>query len=140
MLTLAEVRLAIVVDPALSLGEMANTVGALSIGIGAALPSLAGDRLKDREGQEFHTSAKSPVPVLQAESEVLRELYRRAAAAPPEAVMVLFPRFARPLHTFSDYVDALASRTLTDEPLDGLGLAGPAKWVRSLTGALKLLR
>lgn len=28
---------------------------------------------------------------------------------------------------------------LTD-PIDGLGLAGPAKWVRSLTGTLKLLR
>jgi hypothetical protein len=140
MLTLAETRLAIVVDPALSLGELANTVGALSIGIGAARPSLAGDELRDREGQPFHTSAKCPVPVLQANGEVLRDLYRRMATKPPEAVMVLFPKFARPLHAFSDYVDALASRALADEPLDGLAIAGPAKWVLSLTGALKLLR
>lgn len=140
MLTLAETRLAIVVDPTLSLGELTNTVGALSIGLGAAAPALAGDELRDGDGQGFHTSAKCPVPILQANTDVLRDLYRRTAAKPPEAVVVLFPRFARPLHAFSDYVDTLASRTLSDEPLDGLAIAGPAKWVRSLTGALKLLR
>ena len=140
MLTLAETRLAIVVNPTLSRGELANTVGALSIGIGAAIPSLAGDELGDREGQSFHTSAKCPVPVLQADAEVLCDLYRRTVTKPPEAVVVLFPRFARPLHAFSDYVDALASRELAAEPLDGLAIVGPAKWVRSLTGALKLLR
>ena len=140
MLTLMEIRLAIVVNPTLSLGDLTNTVGALSIGIGAAVPSLAGDELRDREGQSFYTSAKCPVPILQADGDVLRDLYRRTAAKPPEAVVVLFPRFARPLHAFPDYVDALASRTLADEPLDGLAIAGPTKWVRSLTGALKLLR
>ena len=27
-----------------------------------------------------------------------------------------------------------------DEEIDGLGLAGPSAWIKSLTGSLKLLR
>ena len=27
-----------------------------------------------------------------------------------------------------------------EEPVEGIGLAGPARWVKSLTGSLKLLR
>jgi len=53
---------------------------------------------------------------------------------------VPFPAFARRIHTFADYQRELSGRDLTSEELDGVGLVGPEKWVRSLTGALKLLR
>ena len=51
-----------------------------------------------------------------------------------------FPAFARSLHLYADYEAAFPDRDLSEETIDGLGLAGPAKWVRSLTGSLKLLR
>ena len=51
-----------------------------------------------------------------------------------------FPQFARSLHDFAEYQVQLAARDLATETIEGLGLAGPEKWVKSLTGSLKLLR
>jgi hypothetical protein len=48
--------------------------------------------------------------------------------------------FARALHDYADYESAFPTRDLSGEAIDGLGLAGPSKWVRSLTGSLRLLR
>ena len=51
-----------------------------------------------------------------------------------------FPRFARNIHLFADYLAEFPRRDLQGEVIEGLGMAGPAKWVKSLTGDLKLLR
>ncbi|WP_195907641.1 hypothetical protein [Actinomyces provencensis] len=47
--------------------------------------------------------------------------------------------FARRIRTFEEYRDSLTERHLKDEPLAGLGLIGPERWVRSSTGSLGLL-
>jgi hypothetical protein len=140
MMTDKDWRIAVIVDPSLSIGELSNTVAVLSIGLGAAAPMLAGSRLADGKGQSFHISANRPVPVLQACSEDLQALVRKALAAQEDGFVVPFPRFARQLHAFADYEAAMASRDIEAELLDGIGLAGPTKWIRSLTGSLKLLR
>ncbi len=57
-----------------------------------------------------------------------------------DAAVVPFPAFARALHRYADYEAGLPGRDLAEEAIDGLGLAGPAKWIRSLSGSLKLLR
>ncbi|MBP2558846.1 hypothetical protein J2857_001597 [Neorhizobium galegae] len=54
--------------------------------------------------------------------------------------IVPFPAFARSLHDYRDYENAFPARDLAEEEIDGLGLAGPSKWIKSLTGSLKLLR
>jgi hypothetical protein len=43
-------------------------------------------------------------------------------------------------HDYREYEATFPDRDLTAETIDGLGIAGPAKWVKSLTGSLKLLR
>ena len=40
-------RVAVIVEPGLPAGELANTVAVLSIGLGAAAPALAGAQLSD---------------------------------------------------------------------------------------------
>jgi len=133
-------RIAIIVKPALPLGLIANTVAALSIGIGAAEPDLGGTRLIDGNGLTVRTSANRPVPILQATPEALSALLTRAQPLVSGAVLVPFPQFARALHRFEDYLAEFPLRALANETIDGLGLYGPEKWVRSLTGNLKLLR
>ncbi len=133
-------RVAIVVDPSLTLGELANTVAVLGIGLGAAHPMLAGARLTDGQGRQFSISANRPVPVLQANPDMLAVLLLKAVPAPDGAIVAPFPRFARQLHDYRDYEAAVPERDLAAEIIDGVGLAGPSKWVRSLTGSLKLLR
>jgi hypothetical protein len=139
-MTLKDWKVAIVVDPGLSLGELANTVAVLGIGLGAALPDLAGERLTEAAGRQFHISSNKPVPVLQVNGDGLQALLVKSLPAPDGAVVVPFPRFARQLHDYRDYETAIPGRDLASEAIDGIGLAGPAKWVRSLTGSLKLLR
>jgi hypothetical protein len=135
-----DLRTAIVVNPSLPAGFLANTVAVISIGLGARMPQLAGTRLTDREGRSIDVSSNRPVPVLQGDGEMLRALLLKAVAKTPELAVVPFPAFARSLHAFEDYERAFPERDLGAEAIDGIGLAGPEKLVRSLTGALKLLR
>lgn len=134
------IRVAVVVDATLPLGWLANTVATLSIGLGAAHPGLGGHLLRDATGREFHCSANRPVPVLQASSETLRDLMLRALPGPSGARVIPFPRFAREIQVFEDYRSRFGTIDLATEIIDGIALLGPQKWVRSLTGSLKLPR
>ncbi|MEJ8475130.1 DUF2000 domain-containing protein [Roseibium algae] len=134
-----DLRIAIISRPDLPIGLLANTVAAISVGIGAKLPILGNLQLTDTEGRTIDISSNRPVPILQAGQEVLSELLLKALKT-NEAAIVPFPAFARSLHSYADYEVAFPDKDLSIEPLDGLGLAGPEKWVRSLTGNLKLLR
>ncbi|AFK57358.1 DUF2000 domain-containing protein [Tistrella mobilis] len=139
-MTAADTRIAIVIDPALPAGLLANTIAGIAIGLGSARPALGAVALTDAAGRRTATITNLPVPVLQAPAEVIRGLLLKALPAPEEAVVVPFPAFARSLHVFADYVAAFPDRDLGTESIDGVGLVGPGKWVRSLTGSLKLLR
>lgn len=101
---------------------------------------LGACRLADRAGRSIDISSNRPVPVLQAGGETIRDLLLKAVLRQGDAAVVPFPAFARALHRYADYEAGLPGRDLAEEAIDGLGLAGPAKWIRSLTGSLKLLR
>jgi hypothetical protein len=133
-------RIAIIVDPGLPLGLIANTVGTIAVGLGAAEPGFGNTTLVDRYGRQTKNSADRPVPVLQAPPETIRATMMKALPAPPNALVVAFPQFARSLHAFADYQSRFPEIDLSAETIEGLGLAGPEKWVKSLTGNLKLLR
>lgn len=133
-------RIAIVVNPTLPFGLIANTAAAIGIGLAARLPVLAGQQLSDAQNRSIDISSRLPVPILQAEDEVIRALLLKALDTRTNAAVVPFPAFARSLHAYADYEATFPSRNLAEEAIDGLGLAGPAKWVKSLTGSLKLLR
>ncbi|WFU08208.1 DUF2000 domain-containing protein [Rhizobium sp. CB3090] len=137
---LPDIRLAIVVNPALPLGLIANTVGAISIGLGARFPTLAAQHLIDREGRIIDISSNMPVPVLQADAETITSLLLKALPGQDDRAVVPFPAFARSLHDYREYEATFPDRDLAGETVDGLGIAGPSKWVKSLTGSLKLLR
>lgn len=137
---LPDIRLAIVINPALPLGLIANTAGAISIGLGAKFPSLAARQLTDREARTIDISSNMPVPILQADAETIRSLLLKTLPVENDRAIVPFPAFARSLHDYREYEATFPDRDLAAEAIDGLGLAGPSKWVKSLTGSLKLLR
>ncbi len=133
-------RLAIILDPALPPGLLANTAAVIGVGLGALAPDLAGTELTDAAGRSINNSANRPVPILQAAPEALRALLLKALPPPEGARVVAFPQFARAIHGFADYRALFPEKDLSQEVIEGIGLAGPEKWVRSLTGSLKLLR
>lgn len=133
-------RVAIVVNPELPPGLLANTVGAIGIGLGARMPWLGNRPLTDADGRVIDDSSILPVPILQASGEAIRALMLRAMPRGEDCSLVVFPAFSRALHDFREYEALLPERHLAQEAIDGIGLCGPAKWVKSLTGSLKLLR
>ncbi len=134
-------RVAVIVAPDMPLGLTANTVGVITVGLGAQCPVLADSPLADGGGRQFGSVCNQPLPVLQAERATIRDVMLKAFARREDgAAIVPFPAFARSIHVFADYETALGTRSLDDEEIDGLGLAGPPAWVKSLTGSLKLLR
>lgn len=133
-------HVAIIVDSSLPIGLIANTVATIGIGIGSIESGLGGTALTDAVGRTVRTSSNRPVPILQANAEVIGALLLRALPAPTDSVIVPFPKFARNLHQFAEYLNEFPLRDLEGEIIEGIGLAGPEKWVRSLTGNLKLLR
>ncbi|WP_082190241.1 DUF2000 domain-containing protein [Frateuria defendens] len=135
-----DIRVVIVVDPDLPPGLLANTVATISIGLGAAMPGLAGGLAPDAQGCTLRTSANRPVPILRGTTAVIGALLGKAHPIPEGACVVPFPRFARSIHDYAAYERELANRDVLAEPMEGLGLAGPSRWVRSLTGSLGLLR
>ncbi len=135
-----DIRLAIIVNPELPPGLIANTVAAISIGIGAAIPALGAQQLADRLDRTIDISSNQPVPILQADGGTIQSLLLKALAERNRRAIVPFPAFARALHNYSDYELAFPDRDLASEVIDGLGVAGPVRWVRSLTGSLRLLK
>ena len=133
-------RLAIVVNPELPLGLLANTVGAIGIGLGARLPWLGNRPLTDADGRIIDDSSVLPVPILAASPEAISALMLKAMPRGEDSALVVFPAFSRSLHDYREYEALLPGKHLADEAIDGLGLCGPAKWVKSLTGSLRLLR
>jgi hypothetical protein len=137
----ADHRIAIIVNPDLPLGLLANTAAAIAIGLGARLPAFGARQLVDACGRTIDISSDRPVPILQTDAATIGALFAKALARPEgETAVVPFPAFARSLNDYRDYEATFPGRDLSTEAIDGLGLAGPAKWVKSLTGALKLLR
>lgn len=137
---LSDIRIAIIVDPGLPSALIANTVSVIGIGMGAKMPLLGAEQLSDREGRTTDIVSNRPVPILQADGQTIRQIMLKALNQQEQSAIVPFPGFARSLHDYADYQRSFPDRDLSEEEIDGLGLAGPAKWIRSLTGSLKLLR
>lgn len=108
-------RVAIVVNPALTAGLMANTVAVIAIGIGAAYPNLAGDVLTDIKNRSYHISANCSVPILQAEHSLIQWLFLKSLPSPEQAAVVPFPAFARSIHSYEDYASQVPTRDLAVE-------------------------
>lgn len=134
------IRLAIILNPELPLGLLANTAGVIGVGLAAKFPMLAGSSLTDAKGVTTDVISKYPMPILQATSDHIKALMFKALDEPGERGVVPFPAFARTVHAFEEYENAFPQRDLYDEVIDGVGLVGPEKWIKSLTGNLKLLR
>ena len=137
---LQDIRLAIIVNPELPPGHLANTIAAISIGIGAAMPVLGNQHLTDSNQNTIDISSNQPIPILQADGRTIGALLLKALPKEEDRIIVPFPAFARSLHSYADYETQFPERDLSEETIDGIGLAGASKWVKSLTGSLKLLR
>jgi len=132
-------RAAVVLDGELAPGVAANIAACIAAGLSATLPGLAGRPLVDADGFASASSAHLPIAVLRGAAAALSALVARGRA-PDGGAVVVFPSFAQRIHTVEDYWREHALRSMRTEAMLGIGLVGPASWVRSLTGSLSLFR
>lgn len=132
-------RAAIVLDGELTPGVAANVAACIAAGLGATLPALAGRPLVDADGFPSASSAHLPIAILRSAAAALSALVEHARA-PDGGAVVVFPSFAQRIHTVEAYWREHALRSMRTEAMLGIGLVGPASWVRSLTGSLSLFR
>jgi hypothetical protein len=109
---------------------IARTVVAIVVGIGAAETSFlqpGADRCGGAEcPQQCRPARTDPAGLGCCNDGLAAEVRSRALRGRP--------------HSFSDYAAEFTAHELASQLIDGLGISGPEKCVRSLAGVLKLLR
>lgn len=131
-------RWVVVVEEGLPVGLAANTAAVLALTLGKTAPELIGPPVADAEGRDYPGLTLLPLPVLTHHQAGLRDLADAARAAGLlGAVMTATAQRAK---TYPKYTSQLAVTGTADLHFVGIGLLGPQKVVRRLTGSLPLLR
>ncbi|MGE8656367.1 MAG: DUF2000 domain-containing protein [Achromobacter sp.] len=134
-------KVVIVLAAGLDLGQAANASACLAAGLAAPQSTWAGQPLRDADGMLSAAISHLPIIVLTADAARMAQLRERLAQpAPDGAGMTLFPAYAREIHDAAEYWTRHRQTSHRDQPLLGVGLAGPRRWVNALTGSLPMLR
>ncbi len=131
-------RWVVIVEQGLPVGLAANTAAVLALTLGKAAPELIGPAVADADGRDHPGLTMLPLPVLTLDQSGLRDLAETARAA--GFLAAVMTSTAQRAKTYPEYAAQLAATPATDLHLVGIGLLGPQKIIRRLTGSLPLLR
>lgn len=132
----AGTKIVIVITEGTPAAVAANTAALLSLSIGARHPELIGPDIPDADDLVHAGISGTPVPILTAPGERIREL----ATAPAPVEVIGFTQTAARARTYDGYTAEMSATPTADLDYLGLALVGPTKQVNSLTGSLPLLR
>ncbi|CUI63177.1 Uncharacterized protein conserved in bacteria [Achromobacter xylosoxidans] len=134
-------KVVIVLAAGLGAGQAANASACLAAGLVARQPNWAGQALRDADGMLSSAISHLPIIVLTADEARMAQLRERLSLPMPgDAGMTLFPAYAREIHEAAEYWARHRQTSHRDQPLLGVGLAGPRRWINALTGSLPMLR
>ncbi|PZS29804.1 MAG: DUF2000 domain-containing protein [Pseudonocardiales bacterium] len=131
-------RWVIVVEQGLPVGLASNTAAILALTLGKTAPELIGPVVTDADGRDYPGLTLLPLPVLTHHQAGLRELADAARAA--SLLAAVMTGTAQRAKTYPEYTGQLAATPAAALHLVGIGLLGPQKIMRRLTGSLPLLR
>lgn len=130
----------IVIDETLPAGAAANTAAIIGVTLGKRHPEAVGPDVTDGDGTAHGGIIMIPVPVLKAKTETLRTLREKMREAGNDADFVDFSDVAQHCRTYEEYTEKTARIAERDFTYIGLGIFGPRRTVKKLTGSLPLLR
>lgn len=131
-------RWLVVIEHGLAPGLAANIAAVLALTLGKAAPHLIGPDVSDSDGNLYPGLTLLPLPVLTHHRDGLQNLTDAARAA--GLLAVVMTDAAQRSKTYPDYMDQLTNTAEADLYPIGVGLLGPHKTLRRLTGSLPLLR
>ena len=132
-------RIAIVMDPSLKTGQMANRAAVLATGLAARHPEIVGKDLQTADGRRLYGITKVPMAVLAADSQAdVAGLTGKAALL--GCTLLVYLARAQGLRSYSEYENSIARDRFDQLDVDAVLIFGPKKTVNKLTGNLPLIR
>jgi hypothetical protein len=133
-----DIKIALIIDPELPVGLIANTAAVLALTLGHRIDGLIGPDIPDGSGQIHVGITTLPLPILIADPDAIRTL--RARAVESGLLVVDFCDAAQTTTAYNAYTDALREAPAADLRYLGIAICGARKPVNKLTGSLPLLR
>ncbi|MCG8618829.1 MAG: DUF2000 domain-containing protein [Desulfobacterales bacterium] len=128
-----------IINQSLPPGLAANTTAVLGISLGHMDRSILGPDLKDGSGTCHPGITHQTIPVLAADSGLLKQIFEQGCEMPGVSV-IDFNAIAQKSRHYDDYTQKLAAVPTKDLDFSGLCLQGPKNEVNKMTGMLKLYR
>ena len=136
----SDFKMVIVLDQGLPVGLLSNTAAVLSLTLGNKIEGLIDKELTDGSGTIHAGLTNQPLPILKANTDSLKLLYKKALMLKDNLLLVDITDAAQTTKNYIDYEIKLKNKTSEELKILGLALAGSNKSVKSLTGNLSLLR
>lgn len=135
-------KVAIVLVAGLAPGQAANIAACLAAGLAGGAGAWAAAPLVDAAGLQSVASSHLPIAILRAEPAAMQALMQTLSerAADEGGRLCLFPAYAQTMHDCNTYWQRHRQTRHAAEPMLGLGLAGPKRWVNRWSGSLPLWR
>lgn len=131
----------IVIDEQLPVGIIANTSAILGITMGMKMPDVVGIDVRDLEGNSHMGIIQFPVPILKANTEMLKDLRTKLFDSQfDELTVVDFSDLAQGCKTYDEFIDKMENISESKLNYIGIAICGNMKKVNKLTGNLPLLR
>lgn len=129
----------IVVDSTLGLGHAANAVSVIGISLGRSVGGLVGPDMQSRDNINYPGVIYAPLPILLASNEYLQALQEKVLAD-ADIHSVPFSSLAQSCKTYQEYEDRISSTDSFGIELVAIGLIGPQRKIKKLTGSLPLFK
>ncbi len=129
----------IVLNPEQPLGLLLNCASILGVILGSNVKDIVGVDTIDADGKLHKGVIHSPLPILQAGSETLKDICKKAKES--ETIFVAeFSDVAQSCKTYEEYIQKCKSKRSDEFEYLGIVLSGDKKMINRLTGSLKTLR
>lgn len=128
---------AIIINPDLPIGYLANAVACITSGIFLNGTDLVGPEIKGKD-VNYIPITKIPILLLKPGTKSLIELCKQAQTMPLK--YMAFTKEAQSTTNYDDYINAVVGIPLESVTLLGLGVVGEDAVVNSLIGNLPMLR
>ncbi|MBI4066877.1 DUF2000 domain-containing protein [Candidatus Gottesmanbacteria bacterium] len=130
-------KVAIIIDPTLPTGLLANAVACITSGLFLDGKEYVGQEIKGTD-VTYIPITKIPILILKPGSTTLLDHLRKAQKL--GLTYMAFTKEAQTTTNYEEYTQRVKGKNLNEVTLVGLGLVGDDKTISSLTGNLPMLR
>lgn len=132
-------RCTIIIDKDLPAGLAMNAASVIGISFGRTVENLVGPDMQSLDDVNYPGVIYAPLPVLLASGEYLREI-QASAESDDDIYAMPFSALAQSCRTYEEYGEKISSVKSNNIELVAIGIIGPKKKVKKMTGNLPLYK